>query len=84
MVPTVKEILTEAVPWEMFTEMYPETASKIEGAMLKACELHRQECLKQAADKAQKSFIPSSGKGGGYYVVNKDSILNAYSKKNIR
>lgn len=45
-------------------------------------ELHRQECLKQAAQKARKQFIPASN--GGYFIVNKDSILNAYSKKNIR
>lgn len=47
-------------------------------------ELHRQECLKQASEKAQKSFVTHSHGQGGYYVVNKDSILNAYSKKNIR
>jgi hypothetical protein len=45
-------------------------------------ELHRKECLKQVAAKAQKSFVPSAN--GGYYIVNKDSILNAYSKKNIK
>jgi hypothetical protein len=46
-------------------------------------ELHRQEILNQASEKARKSFVPLPN-GGGYYVVNKDSILNAYSKKNIR
>lgn len=45
-------------------------------------ELHRKEALKQASEKARKQYVP--GPGGGYYIVNKDSILNAYSKKNIR
>jgi hypothetical protein len=45
-------------------------------------ELHRQEALKQASQKARKQHVCTGG--ASYYIVNKDSILNAYSKKNIR
>ena len=51
-------------------------------AMRTAVELHREECLKQAAQKAKKQHVCTGG--ASYYIVNKDSILNAYSKKNIR
>jgi hypothetical protein len=45
-------------------------------------EMVRQECLKQAADKARTQHVVT--RGADYYIVNKDSILNAFSKKNIR
>lgn len=44
-------------------------------------EMHRQECLKQVVKKARVQHMPYMG---GYDVVNKDSVLNAYSKKNIK
>lgn len=44
-------------------------------------EAHRQECLKQAAKKARSQYTPEMG---GYHFVNRDSVLNAYSKKNIK
>lgn len=44
-------------------------------------EAHRQECLKQVAKKARVQHIPYMG---GYDVVNKDSVINAYSKKHIK
>ena len=52
--------------------------------LLAFAEAHRKEGLRQASEKAKKSFVMHSHGQGGYYVVNKDSILNAYSKKNIR
>ncbi len=45
-------------------------------------EAHRQECLNQAAGKARTQHVVT--RGADYYIVNKDSILNAYSKKNIK
>jgi hypothetical protein len=67
------------------SQNYPDSLSggTLEQALRDFAELHRQEILNQASEKARKSFVPLPN-GGGYYVVNKDSILNAYSKKNIR
>lgn len=64
---------------------YPDSLSggTLVQAMKDFTELHRQECLKQAAAKAKQQFIPTGG-NKGYHIINKDSILNAYSKKNIR
>lgn len=45
-------------------------------------EMHRQEALNQAASKARTQHVVT--RGADYYIVNKDSILNAYSKKNIQ
>ena len=85
MVPTIKEILNDWLDWDTFFKENPKIAKGVEIAMLSACLQHREECLKQAAAKAKKSFVEDKNtKGGGYYVVNNDSILNAYSKKNIR
>lgn len=50
--------------------------------MQEFAEAHRQEALKQAAGKARTQHVVT--RGADYYIVNKDSILNAYSKKNIR
>ncbi len=44
-------------------------------------EMHRQEALKQASNKARAQRVPNPQ--GDFWIVNKDSILNAYSKKNI-
>ena len=61
------------------------TDKQIEEFLIEFAMLHREEALKQASVKAKRSFVPDiNTKGGGYYVINKDSILNAYSKKNIR
>jgi hypothetical protein len=67
------------------SQNYPDSLSggTLEQALKDFAELHRQECLKQASEKARKQFIPTGG-NNGYFIVNKDSILNAYSKKNIR
>lgn len=87
MVPTIKELADR-----MDNAFYKENGcyQSITEPMLFACkvgleyaELHRQECLKQASEKAKKQFIPTGG-NNGYFIVNKDSILNSYSKKNIR
>ena len=50
--------------------------------MQEFAEAHRQEALKQASNKARTQHVCTGG--ASYYIVNKDSILNAYSKKNIR
>jgi hypothetical protein len=49
--------------------------------MREFAEMHRKEALKQASNKARTQHVCT--KGADYYIVNKDSVLNAYSKKNI-
>lgn len=63
-------------------EDHPHLYRYIKENLLGFAELHRQECLKQASQKARKQHVCTGG--ASYYIVNKDSILNAYSKKNIR
>ncbi len=50
--------------------------------MREFAEMHRQEALENAKNKARTQHVVT--RGADYYIVNKDSILNAYSKKNIR
>lgn len=50
--------------------------------MSEFAETHRKEALKQASIKARVQHVVTGG--ADYYIVNKDSILNAYSKKNIK
>lgn len=50
--------------------------------MREFAEMHRKEALDQAKHKARAQKITDPD-GGTYHIVNKDSVLNAYSKKNI-
>jgi hypothetical protein len=89
MVITVEEFLKRREPQDMYADetgmSVSYTKKEVAQMLLDFAELHRKECLSNAAQKAKKQFIPSPGSpGGGYFIVNKDSILNAYSKKNIR
>lgn len=50
--------------------------------MREFAEMHRKEALTQAKEKARVQKITDPD-GGTYHIVNKDSVLNAYSKKHI-
>jgi len=50
--------------------------------MIEFAEMHRKQALKEASEKARTQHVVT--RGADYYIVNKDSILNAYSRKNIR
>jgi neutral trehalase len=84
-------ITAEEVALKLDSEFYKENGYylSVTEPIIFACkvalvyaELHRKECLKQASEKARKQHVCTGG--ASYYIVNKDSILNAYSKKNIR
>ncbi len=51
--------------------------------MREFAEMHRKECLEQVKAKARPQKVSGTNGGADFYIVNKDSILNAYSKKNI-
>lgn len=59
-------------------------------AMIEFAKYHVEQALKAASEKAKqkKKEIPYEGvrAGGSYYIdiIDKDSILNAYSLKNIK
>lgn len=77
MVQTANEVLIKGINWDLIK------SEDIEKVMIAFADMHVREALKQASEKARKQFIPTGG-NKGYYIVNKDSVLNAYSKKNIR
>ena len=59
--------------------------SYVKKAMIEFAKMHVQEALKQASEKAEVEHELSNpyDPNSEYQIVNKDSILNAYSLENI-
>ena len=60
--------------------------SYVKKAMIKFAKMHVQEALKQASVEAEVEHELSNpyDPNSEYQIVNKDSILNAYSLENIK
>mgnify|MGYP003416922325 FL=1 len=58
----------------------------IKDIMIEFAKLHVQEALRQASEKAETDYELDNpyDANSAYYIVNKDSILNAYSLDTIK
>jgi len=88
MIQTAKEFLNDDPGIEIYnlTETNPELLKYIEENLIDFTILHVKEALKQASEKAKIITLWEGNTGSEYCeeVIDRNSILNAYSLDNIK
>ena len=84
-IPTAKTFIINKLTETQPNSKNPPTSKQVEEWMVEFTKMHVTEALKQASEKAIMSLEESSDDPYDHYaIVDKDSILTAYSLDNIK